>query len=228
MRGARLLLFARRARLGHVKTRLVPPLTPEEALALHLAFVEDQVGLLLRLRGDGAEVEVWTDGPWRPKGALAEVLGGVLVQDQGPGDLGERMLRAFVRSREKGVRATLVLGADAPTIPEQYVLEALAALKRGAAAGLCPAEDGGYVLLAMREPVEALFRGIPWGGSGVLEATRLRAREAGIELFETSPWYDVDDAAGLERLRRDPGLAVRAPATERVLASLDLREQRVL
>ena len=38
----RLVLFAKRPRPGRVKTRLVPPLTPEQALELYRAFLSDQ------------------------------------------------------------------------------------------------------------------------------------------------------------------------------------------
>lgn len=226
--GVRLVLFARSPELGRVKTRLVPPLTAAEALALHLAFVEDQLRFLLGFREEGAEVALSVDGPFRPGGGLPGLLVGVELEEQGSGDLGERMHRALRRSAERGARATALVAADAPTLPADRLRGALAALDRGAHAALSPAEDGGYVLLAAREPVGALFRDIPWGGRHVLEATRRRARESRLRLFETPPWYDVDDGPSLVRLLREPDLASRAPATARALGKLDPSRMRVV
>jgi glycosyltransferase A (GT-A) superfamily protein (DUF2064 family) len=45
----RLILFAKIPRLGRVKTRLVPPLTPEQALTLYRAFLLDQIAFLSSL-----------------------------------------------------------------------------------------------------------------------------------------------------------------------------------
>ncbi len=90
-------------------------------------------------------------------------------------------------------------------------------LERGARAVIAPAEDGGYVLLGMREPVAELLREIPWGAAEVTSTTRRRAMEVGVRLVEIEPWYDVDDIVGLQRLRREllrePSAARRAPAT---------------
>lgn len=226
--GVRLVLFARSPRPGRVKTRLVPPLTPAEALALHLAFVEDQLRFLLGFRKDGAGVALSVDGPFRAAGELARLLPAVALEEQGPGDLGERMLRSVQRSAGRGARATVLVAADAPTLPADRLRASLAALDRGAHAALSPAEDGGYVLLAMREPHGALFRDIPWGEARVLEATRVRAREAALRLAETPPWYDVDDGPSLWRLLGDPELRRRAPATARALGKLDPARIRVV
>ena len=48
-----------------------------------------------------------------------------------------------------------------------------------------------------------LFADIAWSTDAVAEQTRVRAREAGLELIELPSWYDVDDAASLARLQRD-------------------------
>jgi hypothetical protein len=58
-----------------------------------------------------------------------------------------------------------------------------------------------------------------------MATTRVRAARCGVELVELDPWYDVDDAAALERLRADlarPEHARRAPASARALATLGM------
>ena len=58
----RLLLFAKRPRLGQVKTRLVPPLDARQALDLYRAFLDDQVAFV-RSFAPAIEGTIWLDGP---------------------------------------------------------------------------------------------------------------------------------------------------------------------
>jgi rSAM/selenodomain-associated transferase 1 len=211
----RLILFAKRPRLGAVKTRLVPPLSEEQALALHRAFIEDQV-TFLRSLGGSRMVELCCDEPWKNRPAE------IGFSEQGHGDLGDRMFRAFERSRSRGATATIIIGADCPTLPSAHVVQAFSHLEAGLDAVVTPAEDGGYVLIGLRKPRAELFNDLPWGTSRILELTRARADEHGIELAMTDIWYDVDDINGIRRLERDPSTPARAPATARCLGSLAL------
>ncbi len=201
----RLILFAKTPRLHQVKTRLTPRLTPEQALALHEAMLADQVLFLAALSNAGRSCEVCLDA------------------QQGDGDLGERMHRALLRAFADGAQRAAILGADAPTLPRALVENAFARLAGGADAVIVPAHDGGYVLVGSSHPVPALFSGVPWGTPLVVDATRRLARENGLVLAETPPWFDVDVGSDLPRLARelaaDPS---RAPATAAVLARLGL------
>lgn len=210
----RLILFARRPELGRVKTRLTPPATASQALALYEAFLADQVRFAASFARARRGVEVCFDGPW-------EFPPGIAVTEQGPGDLGERLARAVARSRARGARATVIIGADAPSLPRGRVEEAFEALSSGADAVIVPAEDGGYVLVGATSPHPALFEGIPWGGSDVAAVTRRHAAEAGLRLSELEGWRDVDTWDDLAALARDLAAdADRAPVTARVLSAL--------
>lgn len=216
----RLVLFAKRPVLGRVKTRLVPPLTAKHALLLYRAFVCDQLRFVASLAGPTREVEVCLDG--KPGDAASfRPPGDLLVTSQGPGDLGERMHRAFTRACEAGARSTVIVGADAPSLPRSLVEAAYARLRAGDRAVVVPAEDGGYVLIGLREPISALFRAIPWGGPEVLATTRARAATSGTRLCELGSWHDVDTADDLVRLAADLVAAPdRAPVTARVLSRI--------
>ena len=218
----RLLLFARRPLRGNVKTRLAPLLGEERCLELYRAFLHDQVAFLASL-ADRYEPELWLDGPWNAScGALPEA-DALRLREQGEGDLGRRLLRAFRTSHAEGAAATVVIGADSPTLPAAHVAGAFEALREGAAVVIAPAEDGGYVLLGLRQPQDALFREVEWGGNRVHETTLRRAVECGLSPVELPGWFDVDDADGMRRLREElarPSAAARAPATARVVADL--------
>jgi rSAM/selenodomain-associated transferase 1 len=217
----RLLLFAKRPRLGRVKTRLVPPLLAEQALDLYRAFLLDQLRFLMSFAGN-LDVELRLDGPWTADLGEIPAPPGLVVRQQGPGDLGMRLLRAFEESRADGARASVVIATDSPTLPARHVLRAFDELDRGADAIAAPADDGGYVLIGMCRPLPELFHGVPWSTSDVMDITAARARQGGIALRRIEPWYDVDDVAALRRLRLElSGVSVeRAAATARCMASL--------
>ena len=156
---------------------------------------------------------------------------GIRRTEQGPGDLGDRLLRAFERTHGEGAGSTVIVGADSPTLPAGHVFEALRLLCEGSSAVVSPAEDGGYVLIGLRRPVSALFRQVPWGRAEVLEVTGRRAVEAGVALDVIDGWYDVDDADGVRRLLADlarPEAKRRAPSTVRALRRLDASRKGVV
>lgn len=218
----RLILFARRPRPGRVKTRLTPPLSPGQALELYRAFLEDQLRFIAGFVPSYA-VELCLDRRASDSLSPPPLPPGVESAAQGAGSLGERMLRAFRRSHLQGNAATVIIGADTPTLPESIVGDAFRALREGADAAIAPAEDGGYVLIGLGAPREELFEAIPWGGPDVLAATRKRAARQDIALELLTGWYDVDDGADLSRLRSDlgqKGARERAPATARLLHRL--------
>ena len=88
---------------------------------------------------------------------------------------------------------------------------------------MTPARDGGYVLVATAGRFPALFRDVPWGTERVLEVTRRRAHDAGIDLQETDAWFDVDRvedfASLLEETEREE---LRAPRTAQLAPALRL------
>ncbi|MGH7391847.1 MAG: hypothetical protein ACREM3_20685 [Candidatus Rokuibacteriota bacterium] len=67
-----------------------------------------------------------------------------------------------------------------------------------------------------------LSEGIPWSTAAVLPETFRRAAGAGLEAACLAPWFDVDTADDLARLRTEVAAAgERAPAhTRRFLAAL--------
>lgn len=212
-----LILFARAPRRGAVKTRLEPVLGAERTLRLHTAFVLDQARLLLEFEREGVRIELCLDGSW-PDPA-SSLLHAIARSRQGPGSLGDRMLRALERAAARGATVAAIVGADAPTLPRGRIDELFAALDSGFEAAVVPATDGGYVAIGIRGAASpALFEGVPWGSGGVLAATLEAAARAGIRLARAAPWFDVDRPEDLPLLAascaRDPG---RAPGTAALL-----------
>ena len=222
----RLILFAKPPVAGKVKTRLTPPLPRSSALALYRAFLSDGLNFLSTFRERGFLVECSTSEPWSPEEAQVNLgieVKKIVFTVQCAGDLGTRMLHALTSSHENGASATVILGADAPTVPSELVLDAFDRLENGADAVIAPSSDGGYVLIGCKRPRREIFENIPWGGPEVTESTRKAARAAGIDLQETDPWYDVDrfeDFAALWKTVSSPAGESRAPATSAALRAL--------
>jgi len=64
-------------------------------------------------------------------------------------------------------------------------------------------DDGGYYLIGLKRLHQRLFEQIDWSTERVFGQTLERAREIGVEAELLPTWYDVDDGATLERLRRE-------------------------
>ncbi len=203
---ARLLVFAKAPRPGEVKTRLARSMgsggAPEYERA---AAVYRRMGRMIvaGVAGAPAGVTVCFD----PPGAEPEVrdwLGRVArhCRPQGDGDLGERMSRMFIRAFEDADRVA-VIGTDTPAVDAKTIARAIAALDT-ADVVLGPARDGGYYLMALREPQPGLFAGVTWSTGSVLAETAARARAAGLRVTFLEVETDIDVAADLAGEVVDP------------------------
>ena len=197
----RLVVFARAPKLGAVKTRLVPPLSGEQALALHRALVEDTLERLSRVGGDSVERWLYLSEPLPGQDALKIPSTWTLALQTGD-DLGSRMAAAFRDGLHEEPGRTILLGSDSPTLPLEYLGQALKELVDHEVV-LGPAEDGGYYLVGCSRLVPELFQSIDWGTDRVLSQSKDALAKAEREFTLLPPWYDVDSEKDLVRLRRE-------------------------
>ncbi len=197
----RLLVFARSPEAGRVKTRLSPPLPPDEAAAVYEACLRDVLALAARERG---RLAVWVDGGPAAHAYFARAFPVVPAEPQSADDLGARIEDAFRRNFDEGAERVVIVGADAPTLPESCLHDAFDFLAEVPVV-LGPALDGGYYLVGLRRSAwpaaGALFRDIPWSTAEVLRRTGERADAAGLELRLLPAWYDIDRPEDLARAR---------------------------
>jgi len=195
-------VFAKAPVPGRVKTRLVPPLTPEEAAAVARACLETTLRRFVPALD--APITLFLDGEAdRTLQTLVESLAVPIVPQVGA-DLGARLVEAFRSLREGGAARAVVLGSDSPTIDVTWIARAIASLDTHDAV-IGPTEDGGYYLIALRAEVPELFRDIPWSTGSVARATLERASALGIAVDVLPVWYDVDDIATLRRALAEGG-----------------------
>jgi uncharacterized protein len=196
-------IMAKASAPGRTKTRLVPPLTFEQAAALNTTFLQDMVGNLLSA-GDDAAIAGYV--AFAPTGSEA-FFDQALPPDIGlinaclP-SLGDCLVHTLNEIFARGHAAAVVLNSDSPTLPTALLVETAAILAQpGERVVLGPCTDGGYYLLGLTTMHRRLFDDITWGTEQVAAQTLERAREVKLDVHLLPPWYDVDDVEGLRRLR---------------------------
>jgi hypothetical protein len=166
LHNARVILFTRFPVPGEVKTRLIPFLGADGAADLQRRMTEFMVR---QVRRTGVPMQIRYVGG--SESQMREWLGiEAHYAPQGPGDLGERMSRAFAQAFEDGADKVLVIGCDCPDNRSTNILEAIKKLDE-APCVIGPASDGGYYLIGLREPYPELFQGIDWGTGTVFRQT---------------------------------------------------------
>jgi rSAM/selenodomain-associated transferase 1 len=200
-----LAVMAKAPRPGRVKTRLSPPLTPEQAAALNACFLRDTVASLDAATRLAAAEWVISYTPSGEEAAFAGILpeGALLIPQRGDG-FGERLLFTAVDLFACGFSAVCLIDSDSPTVPTaQFVQASELLLAPGNRTLLGPSEDGGYYLLGMQQTHPRLFEEITWSTSVVTAQTIERAAELGLPVDVLQTWYDVDDASSLGRLQAE-------------------------
>jgi rSAM/selenodomain-associated transferase 1 len=200
-----LAVMAKAPRPGKVKTRLSPPLTPEQASELNIRFLRDTAENIQQVTeaGNSAGIVVYT--PVGDEAAFDGILPASfqLLGQRGDG-FGERLLHACEDLFACGFSAVCLIDSDSPTMPQESLLQAVTRLSLpGDRLVLGGSDDGGYYLIGVKHSHQRLFERIDWSTERVLAQTLERAREIGLQAELLPTWYDVDDGATLERLRRE-------------------------
>jgi uncharacterized protein len=181
---------------GLAKTRLIPALGARGAARLQRQLTRQAVGTAHA--ASLGHVTLWCapHAQHRFFRALQRTTG-VACLVQPSGDLGERMHAAFRLHCTAG--PLLLIGTDCPPLTPGHLRDAAQALLDGADAVFQPAEDGGYVLVGLRQPQAVLFREMRWSTDTVMAETRARARIANLAVRELETLWDLDVPADLQR-----------------------------
>ena len=203
-------IFCKTPTAGLSKTRLCPPLRPEECAALSACFIRDVAATIDEVAQDGRAVGYAVYAPAGSERALRALLPpSFRLLLQAEGDLGHRLLTATagLLVRHAGV---IMVGADSPTLPAAILRAAVDATLRGDTLALSPALDGGYMLIGTSRLHPRLYQDMPWSTDAVHRLTVERANEIGLPVTHLPGWYDVDDARSLRLLEAE--LAGTPPA----------------
>ena len=198
---ASILVFAKAPVPGLAKTRLIPALGRDGAADFQAALTRRSLGTACTAFPGAVTLCCTPDtsDPWF-QGLAAEFS--VRLWDQLGADLGARMDHALTQALVDHERAILI-GTDCPVLTSDMLRDVDTAMKEGEAETvIVPAEDGGYVLVALSRPFPTLFTGIEWGTERVLTETVHRIDEDGRPARILSPLWDIDEPDDLKRLRR--------------------------
>ena len=210
--------MAKASIVGTVKTRLVPPLSYEEAAELNTCCLRD---VAANIMAAAARVPIQGFAAYHPCGSerfFNDLLppGFKLLPPKEP-TIGRSLFHAAQDLFAAGYRSVCLVNADSPTLPTEVLVEAVRRLQEpGDRVVLGPAADGGYYLIGLKQFHRRLFEEIDWSTEQVYRQTLVRAREIGVSVASLPVWYDVDDEATLAALGHEllfgPALAERYSA----------------
>jgi rSAM/selenodomain-associated transferase 1 len=189
-------LFVKSPRLGKAKTRLARDIGAARATVIYRALVEHQaaeipvdwrVAIYFAPSDAGEDMKIWL-GP--------QLQNGTRFVPQCDGDLGQRLVTAVRQEFDNGSERVYLIGGDCPALSRDYFNQADRALSDNDIV-LGPAQDGGYVLLAIKGPHEILFRDIDWSTPAVLQQTLAAARRQTLSVCLLRPLVDIDDVTSL-------------------------------
>jgi rSAM/selenodomain-associated transferase 1 len=192
-----LLTVAKRPAPGQTKTRLTPPLSSQQATALYECFLRDTLNLIRRVPNVQRGIAYLPASEKAYFDALAPDF--ELVLQIGP-DLGTRLDNVLTHYLDQGYRHVIVMDSDSPTLPVTCLTTAFEALANEADVVLGPCDDGGYYLIGLKRPAPRLFREVRMSTPNVTADTLALAAEEGLRVHLLPTWYDVDNAAALDRL----------------------------
>lgn len=199
-----LLVIAKAPVPGRAKTRLSPPLSPEQAAALAEAALRDTLAAVLATPAMRRVLVLeGASGRWLPAG--------IEVLPQRPVGFAERLAGAF----EDVGEPALLIGMDTPQVTSTMLssaLELLATPGNDAALGRC--EDGGYWAIGLRRPDRRVFADVPMSTAHTGECQQQRLEQLGLRTAALPRLADVD--------RYDDALAIaREAPTSRFARALE-------
>lgn len=203
MSGNRLLIFAKAPVAGRVKTRMQPFLTAEQAAQLHRQLVTH---CLQQTTFDLASyaVELWVDDECDPCWLPLQQQFDLPIFKQCGADLGACMAHALADALTNRADAAVIIGTDCPDIDGAYIRSAFDWLNAELACDvvLGPAEDGGYVLLGLKQFQPQLFVDISWGSEYVLTQTVFKIEGLGLTEQRLPTLMDIDRPEDLVLLQQ--------------------------
>lgn len=221
---ALLIQFAKAPVAGEVKTRLISELGKQGACRVHKLLTEKVMRNLVS--GGLAKSYLYSNNPESVE--LQSIVNTVCqqfktqmpIKKQVGANLGQRMAQAFsnhllfnqnineAESQEADRKPIVVLvGSDCPALDADYLQQAIIALddksELTADVVIGPADDGGYVLIAMNKAYLSLFDDIEWGSDKVLAQTVDAVKKLDLRLTLLDSLPDIDRPEDLYLLHCD-------------------------
>src|SRR3979490_3625965 len=168
-----LVIMAKAPRLGEVKTRLTPSLSPTAVTAFYCCLLEDTLALARSLKLKLSDVKVAIMCPDSDVNELAQLAGNEVsvVAQKGEG-LAAGLTSVFAhfapdRQRDTHQRRVIAFNSDSPHLPRSVLEDAFETLT-GYDIVVGPTHDGGYYLVGAKAFHPTLFARDGMGTSSAL------------------------------------------------------------
>lgn len=206
MLDAQIVVLAKQPLAGRTKTRLCPPLTPQQAADVARAALLDTLSVVVDVPVR-RRVVVLDGSP----DSLVPPSFDVIAQ-RGDG-LDARLAAAYDDTFAGCSLPTLLIGMDTPQVTATLIECATSALlQNGGVLGL--AQDGGWWAIGLSAPDPQVFLGVPMSADDTGARQLARLRERGIVPFMLPVLRDIDRvddlfavAEGMPATSRTAGLA---------------------
>jgi len=196
-----LIIFMRYPEAGKVKSRLASSIGTVEAASVYEKLVRRTLGVAREFLGGDPEARafVFFSPGKRRREVEAKFHGPWELMTQEGSHLGERMGNADKALRSLGFQQVVLIGSDLPDLDPHDLRNAFEALNRSSSV-LGPAADGGFYLIGLAEPCDAVFASATWGTGEVLDRTQELLVRCGLRVLRLRCRSDLDEARDLHLL----------------------------
>jgi len=177
------IVIAKTPHPGRVKTRLVPPLTPQESAEVAWACLSDTLDAVARTAARRRVLLLDGEpGSWIPDGFE-------VITQRGNG-LADRLVAGFDDVDDDAV----LIAMDTPQVRPAQLDRALQTLRTSAQAVLGRSPDGGFWLLGLRRgiPAATVLDGVPMSTTHTGAAQFRRLQELGVSVTLLEELRDID------------------------------------
>jgi uncharacterized protein len=183
---AQVLVMAKSPRPGQVKTRLCPPLSQATAAAVARAALMDTLESVVAAGPSRATVVLdGAAGSW--------LRSGVHVIPQRSGPFADRLEGAIEDAFSAFPAPILLVGMDTPQMaPDHLVTAAKTLLSADTDSILGRADDGGFWIIGIHQPVAGLCKGVPMSTATTGERQLAQLSALGLRCIEVNSLRDVD------------------------------------
>jgi rSAM/selenodomain-associated transferase 1 len=214
--------MAKAPRLGAVKTRLAPGLSPEAVTDFYSCLLHDTLALARSLNDVGVAIMC----PESDVNELTHLAGREVsvVAQKGEG-LAAGLTSVFVHFVGAGQRV-IAFNSDSPHLPRSVLEDAFETLAAHDVV-VGPTHDGGYYLVGAKASHPTLFANDGMGTHSAMERLLSRARDLRLSVGFAESFYDIDVADDLSRLAEElRSTPSRAPRTAAWLKQWELAAAR--
>ena len=195
-----LVIMAKEPRVGSTKTRLCPPLTPEEAAAISEALLLDTILLISGV--DLLDLAIAITPPESRPYFERVVPQETILIPVVCADIGECQSIALNHLLKMGYQKVFALNADSPSLPAAYIQGAINSLDDHDLV-LGPTDDGGYYLVGFKKHHAGIFIDVDWSTDRVLSQILSKAQELELAVDQIPIWYDVDTGEEIYQLQAE-------------------------